>query len=88
VNNSTPISARSRRPASSSIGMAASSALASSRVGIRVLPLVALCFGPRTAEAGLCGTTWPTTSQSNSIRIAASCCFTVGAERSRASRST
>ena len=61
--------------------------MASSRDGISVLPRDALCFGPRTAAAGLCGTTWPTTSQSNSIRIAASCCFTVGAERSRPIRS-
>ena len=27
-------------------------------------------FGPRTAEAGLTASTWPTTSQSNSMRIA------------------
>ena len=57
--------------------MAASSALASSRVGIRVLPLAVLS-GPRP-RAGLCGTTWPTTSQSNSMRTAVRCCLTVGA---------
>ena len=31
--------------------------------------------------AGFAGTTWPTTSQSNSARIAARLCFTVGADR-------
>jgi hypothetical protein len=36
--------------------------------------------GPRTAEAGLDGATWPMISQSNNIRTAASCCFTSGAE--------
>jgi hypothetical protein len=36
-------------------------------------------FGPRTAAAGFIGTTWPMTSQSNSIRTAASCCFTPAA---------
>src|SRR5665213_2258941 len=41
-----------------------------------VLPVLTTCFGPRTAAAGLFGTTWPITSQSNSMRIAASCCLT------------
>ena len=45
-----------------------------------VLPVFTTCFGPRTAAAGLVGTTWPVISQSNSIRTAASCCFTPGAE--------
>ena len=36
-------------------------------------------LGPRTAEAGFVGTTWPVINQSNSIRTAASCCFTPGA---------
>jgi len=40
-----------------------------------------LCLGPRTLEAGFMGMTWPTTSQSKSIRIAAKCCFTEGAAR-------
>ena len=31
------------------------------------------------AAAGFVGTTWPVISQSNSIRTAASCCFTPGA---------
>ena len=44
-----------------------------------VLPVFTTCFGPRTAEAGFVGTTWPVISQSNSIRTAASCCFTPGA---------
>ena len=33
----------------------------------------------RTAAAGFIGSTWPMMSQSNSIRTAASCCFTPGA---------
>ena len=37
-------------------------------------------ISPRTAEAGLIGITWPMISQSNSMRIAASRCFTPGAE--------
>ena len=45
-----------------------------------VLPVFTTCFGPRTAAAGLVGTTWPVISQSNSIRTAASCCLTPGAE--------
>jgi hypothetical protein len=44
-----------------------------------VLPVLTTCVGPRTAVAGLVGTTWPVMSQSNSIRTAASCCFTPGA---------
>ena len=35
---------------------------------------------PRTAAAGLTGRTWLTTSQSPSMRIAARCCLTVGAD--------
>jgi hypothetical protein len=45
-----------------------------------VLPVLTTHLGPRTAEAGLDGATWPTISQSNIIRTAASCCFTSGAE--------
>ena len=41
------------------------------------------CLGPRTACAGLWAMTWPVTSQSKSIRMAARCCLTVGAERCR-----
>ena len=43
------------------------------------MPVFTTCFGPRTAEAGFAGTTWPVISQSNSMRTAASCCFTPGA---------
>jgi hypothetical protein len=43
-----------------------------------VLPVLTTCFGPRTAAAGFMGTIWPVTSQSNSMRTAASCCFTPG----------
>jgi hypothetical protein len=43
------------------------------------LPVFTTCFGPRTAAAGFIGTTWPMTSQSSSVRTAASCCFTSGA---------
>jgi hypothetical protein len=42
------------------------------------------CRGPRTDAAGLTGTTWPVTSQSNKWRIAASRCLTLGAASSRA----
>lgn len=63
--------------------MLSSSVRASAGSSTGVLPWRTLCAGPRTEAAGLNGTTWPTTSQSNRWRIAASCCFTVGAERSR-----
>ena len=43
-----------------------------------VLPFFTRYFGPRTACAGLASITWPVTSQSNSMRSAARCCFTVG----------
>ena len=42
-----------------------------------VLPVLTTCFGPRTELAGLKGRTWPTTSQSKSIRSAARCCLTL-----------
>ena len=44
------------------------------RIGVR--PRLTTCLGPRTTEAGLDRTTWPTTSQSNSMRTAARCCLT------------
>jgi hypothetical protein len=52
----------------------------SRRAAVRkgVLPRLTTCFDPRTACAGLSARTWPMTSQSNSIRTAARCCFTVG----------
>ena len=52
-----------------------------------VLPVLDDMPGPRTELAGLKGRTWPTTSQSNSIRRAARCCLTVAGERSRVSSS-
>ena len=54
--------------------------LASAGERTGVAPLVTTCFGPRTAAAGFTGRTWLTTSQSPSMRIAAKCCFTVGAD--------
>ena len=39
---------------------------------------MAACFRPRSAAAGFTGRTWLTTSQSQNMRIAAKCCFTVG----------
>src|SRR6266849_3257491 len=53
-----------------------------------VLPVFTTWVGPRTDEAGLAGMTWPTTSQSNSMRIAASSCLTLGAAAAPCSRST
>jgi hypothetical protein len=43
-----------------------------------VSPVFTTCFGRRTA-AGFIGSIWPVMSQSNSMRTAASCCFTLGA---------
>ncbi len=74
----TPISARSRSPTSELVSMAARSARASSRSSTGVLPFLTTCLGPRTACAGLISITWPTTSQSKSIRSADRCCLTVG----------
>ena len=73
------ISARSRRSRTVSVGMASSSLRHSLPSSTGVLPVFTTCFGPRTAEAGFAGTTWPVMSQSNSMRTAASCCFTPGA---------
>jgi hypothetical protein len=50
-----------------------------------LMPLT--CLGPRTAWAGLVATTWPVTSQSNSMRMAARCCLTVGFSKSLPSAS-
>ena len=41
-----------------------------------VLPSSTTSLGPRTAAKGLAGTTWCTTSQSNSMRSAARACLT------------
>ena len=62
-----------------SVGMVSISRRHSWPSSTGVLPVLTTCFGPRTAEAGFVGTTWPVISQSNSIRTAASCCFTPGA---------
>src|ERR1022692_117879 len=43
---------------------------------------IAEADGPRTECAGFTGITWPVTSQSKSIRIAASCSLTLGRESS------
>ena len=45
-----------------------------------VLPVLTTWVGPRTEAAGLAGTTCPTTSQSNSRRMAARYCLIVGAQ--------
>ena len=63
--------------------MLSSSARASAGSSTGVCPHVTTCRGPRTDAAGLTGTTWPVTSQSNRWRIAASRCLTVGAASSR-----
>ena len=73
------ISARSRRSRTVSVGMLSISLRHSAPSSTGVLPVFTTCFGPRTAAAGFIGTTWPVISQSNSIRTAASCCFTPGA---------
>ena len=63
--------------------MLSSSARASAGSSTGVCPDVTTCRGPRTDAAGLTGTTWPVTSQSNRWRIAASRCLTLGAASSR-----
>ena len=52
---------------------------ASSAESTGVLPFLTTCLGPLTEAAGLTGTTWPVTSQSKSMRMAARCCLTEGA---------
>ena len=68
--------------------MLSSNALASLASITGVGPRRTTCAGPRTEAAGLCGTIWPTTSQSNRWRTAARRCLTVGADSSRPSSST
>jgi hypothetical protein len=46
-----------------------------------LLPFLTKCLGSRTELAGLTAMTWPTTSQSKSIRMAAKCSLTEGAAR-------
>ena len=62
------------------VSMLSSSVLASSAESTCVLPFLTTCFGPLTDAAGFTETTWPVTSQSKSIRIAARCCLTDGSE--------
>ena len=75
--------ARSRSPTTLVTSMLENSSRASSAEITGVSPLVTEYFGPRTDAAGLTATTWPTTSQSKSMRIVARCCFTVGFETVR-----
>jgi hypothetical protein len=63
--------------------MLSSSARASAGSSTDVCPDVTMCRGPRADAAGLTGTTWPVTSQSNRWRIATSRCLTLGAASSR-----
>ena len=73
--------ARSLRPMALEVSIESRSCLVSSAERMGVFPFFTTCFGPRTEEAGFEGTTWPTTSQSKSIRIVARCCLTEGFER-------
>jgi hypothetical protein len=59
------ISARSRGPIGVVTSMLSSSVRASAGSSTGVLPLRTRCAGPRTEAAGLNGTTYPMTSQSN-----------------------
>jgi hypothetical protein len=61
----SPISARSRKPTTLAVSMLSSSARASDGSSTGVCPDVTTCRGPRTDAAGLTGTTWPVTNQSN-----------------------
>jgi hypothetical protein len=61
------------------VSMLSSSLRASAGSSIGVWPLRTTWLGPRTEAAGLTGTIWPLTSQSNRWRIAASRSLTVGA---------
>jgi hypothetical protein len=72
------ISALWRRSRAVPVGMLSISVRHSLVSSTGILPVFTTCFGPRTAKAGLAGTTWPVISQSNTIRTVASCCFTPG----------
>ena len=67
---------KSRKSRTVSVGIESSSLRHSAASSTGVLPVFTTCFGPRTAEAGFAGTTWPVMSQSNSMRTAASFCLT------------
>ena len=85
---SVAINARSRRSRSVSVGMLSNKARHSAASSTGVIPVLSTCFGPRTADAGFMGMIWPTTIQSKSMQMAASCRFTEGADTSRLSPST
>jgi hypothetical protein len=86
VKTRRAISARSRRPTTVLMLMLSSSWWASGAASTGVLPTRTTYLGPRTAAAGFTARTWPTISQSNSMRTAASACFTLGGEKSRPRR--
>ncbi len=77
--------ARSRSAITVLMSMESSSVRVSAALSTGVLPWRTECFGPRTELAGLVAMTWPTTSQSKSIRMPARCCFTDGAASERCS---
>src|SRR5579871_242097 len=74
-----PMSARSRSPMMESVLIESKRSRASSARSTGVFPRFTTYFGPRTEDAGFTATIWPVTRKSKSIRIAARCCFTVGA---------
>ena len=80
----SPISARSRRPACVDDVDAVEQRARFGGIEHRRLPGRHDVAGARApSAAGLTGTTWPVTSQSNRWRIAASRCLTLGAASSR-----
>ena len=77
----SPISARSRSPATLSIEIDSSSILAWSSLRTGVLPTLTTCFGLWTDVAGLVSRVPPETIQSKHLLIAERCCLTEGRER-------
>src|SRR2546421_3915341 len=75
---SRAIRARSRRPTGVAQSMLSSRVRASSASSTGVFRRLTTCLGPRTAAAGVISTTRPTTSQSNSMRIAGQVLFRGG----------
>lgn len=67
-NTISAISARSRSPIGVDASMLSNNWRASVASSTGVLPVLTVWLGPRTEAAGLCGTTWPVTSQSNRWR--------------------
>ncbi len=76
----TPMRALSRSPLGLEASIEANKALASSPVMTGVLPVVTICFGPRTSAAGLAGTICRITRKAPKTRKDARCCLIVGAE--------